>query len=163
APVAGLAPAQLMQATQALLLQWLRAASRRAPLLLVCEDVHWADASTLALLQRLIESLSGASLLLVLTTRPGFDAPWPDDALAEALHALVAADLLQRQGVPPQTRYSFRHALLQAAAEESLLRSARAATHGRIADTLEARFPGTVDAEPETLARHRSEAGEPRR
>jgi predicted ATPase/class 3 adenylate cyclase len=271
--VAALAPAALMQATQALLVDWLVAAAGRAPLLLVCEDLHWADASTLALLKRLLEAPLPPRTLLVLSARPDFTPPWGsiaqpetltlrrwpvsaiaalvrqlasprtlepallsriaeaadgvplyaeeiakavletnavaatqevpttlqasllarldrlDDArpvaqtaallgrefsfellasvvdlpaapLGAALHRLVAADLLRRHGTPPQARYAFRHALLQTAAAESLLRSARTQLHRRIADALQSRFGALVEAEPETLARHLAEAGE---
>jgi predicted ATPase len=86
------------------------------------------------------------------------DLSVPD--LARALHQLVDADLLRRRGAPPQARYAFRHALLQSAAADSLLRSARAQQHRRIAEALQARFTALVEAEPETLAHHLSEAGE---
>lgn len=277
APAAGAAalpPAQLMHATQALLIDWLAAIARRAPLLLVCEDLHWADPSTLALVKRLLDAPCARQVLLVLTARPHFNPPWPAealtanltlermpaDALAQlvrhvadsrplapallkqiveaadgvplyaeeiakavlesavdgraaievpstlqasllarldrlgpikplaqtaallgrefsfellaavadlpvaqldaALHQLVAADLLLRRGTPPQTRYSFRHALLQAAAADTLLRSTRTQLHRRIAVALQQRFAALVDAQPETLAHHLTEAGE---
>jgi class 3 adenylate cyclase/predicted ATPase len=272
---AELPPAQWMQATQEALLDWIAAAARRGPVLLVCEDLHWADASTLALLQRLVESARPPRLLALLTARPDFEPPWPADALAAALtlqrlpadtmaalvrqvagahtlpgalverivraadgvplyaeeitkavlaaeldehsaaievpatlqasllarldrlgpvkplaqtaallgrefsfellaavvdmpvaqlgpalQQLVTADLLRRRGTPPATRYTFRHALLQSAAADSLLRSARSQLHRRIAEALQTRFSARAEAEPETLAHHLTEAGE---
>lgn len=272
APARVLAPPVLMQATQHLLLSWLAAAVQMGPTLLLVEDVHWADPSTLALLRRWVdEGLPRA--LLVLTARPDFAAGGlqPDHtldlqrlpaaairavvqhvagpralpsalierivqtaegvplyaeevtrsvlasaddtrsldvpvtlqasltarldrmgpaktlaqtaallgrefsaelldavsdlkstALSQALQLLTEADILQLLPHAGASRYAFRHALLQAAAAESMLRTSRQAVHRRIADVLQSRFAGTVQAEPETLARHLTEAGETR-
>jgi len=46
------------------------------PLLVIVEDLHWSDASTLEFLELLIEQVSLASLLVVLTCRPVFELPW---------------------------------------------------------------------------------------
>jgi predicted ATPase len=62
-------------------------------------------------------------------------------------------------GLPPQATYVFKHALIQEAAYQSLLRSTRQQHHQRIAQVLETRFPGTVDTQPELLAHHYTEAG----
>jgi class 3 adenylate cyclase/predicted ATPase len=266
-------PAALMQALQTLLVDWLSAAARTGPALMLWEDVHWADPTTLALLKRLLEGGLPPGLLLVLTTRPDFTPPWRADAVAKTLvlermgvgairHVIqqvaggraLAPALVDRivhtaEGVPlyaeqitrsvldsatdavhievPATlhaslmarldrmgpakavaqtaallgrefspellaavcalprgelerslqqltqgdvlqtlpdlqppRYAFRHALLQVAAGESLLRTARQQTHARIAQVLRGQFPETVDAAPETLARHVTEAGD---
>lgn len=48
------------------------------PLLLVIEDLHWVDASTLELLDHLVEAVSSAKMLIVLTARPEFRARWTD-------------------------------------------------------------------------------------
>src|SRR5262249_6377619 len=55
--------------------------------------------------------------------------------------------------------YVFKHALIQDAAYESLLKSTRQQHHQRIAQVLEAQFPATVDQQPELLAHHYTEAG----
>jgi predicted ATPase len=47
-----------------------------SPLWLVIEDVHWADPSTLELLQLLLAPVAAVSLLVVMTSRPEFEAPW---------------------------------------------------------------------------------------
>ncbi|WP_395700874.1 AAA family ATPase [Aquabacterium sp.] len=284
--VVGWSPAELMQGTQALLLDWLTATSLRSPMLLVCEDLHWADPSTLRLIERLVERTPQTQgLLLLLTQRPDFDPPWlqqpdqdrielqrlpadvmrmlvrglateagagelppalverlvdtadgvplyaeeilravldgqdrgrgldtpwpaqmpttlhaslmarldrlgtakslaqtaallgrefsfellaavserPAPELSHGLHQLVSAGLLRRRGIAPQARYVFRHALLQAAAEESLLRSTRKQLHQRIAGVLASQFPAVLELEPETVARHFTEGGEPLR
>jgi predicted ATPase/class 3 adenylate cyclase len=278
---ASLAPSELMEGTQALLIEWLTAASVRAPMLVVCEDLHWADPSTLRLLQRLVAvAPSCRGLLVLLTQRPDFEPPWPLEAadgdlidlerlpedamrllirglvqeaqparalpddlqqriiemaegvplyaeeilravvdapeapgqtgsaavpttlsasllarldrlgpvkslaqtaallgrefsfellaavselptpeLGQGLHQLTSAGLLRRRGVAPQARYVFRHALLQAAAEESLLRGTRRTLHQRIGSVLQAQFPSVLELEPETVARHFTEGG----
>ncbi len=76
-----------------------------------------------------------------------------------ALDRLIAAGLLFRQGVPPQASYLFKHALVQDAAYGTLLRDARRALHGRIAETLESEFAEIAESQPELLARHCTEAG----
>lgn len=48
------------------------------PVLLVVEDLHWVDASSLELLEQLVESAAAARMLIVLTARPEFDPPWAD-------------------------------------------------------------------------------------
>jgi class 3 adenylate cyclase/tetratricopeptide (TPR) repeat protein len=269
----GLGPERLRQRTQETLREWLLAMAASRPMLLVIEDLHWADPSTLDLLPLLVDDAARARVLLVLTTRPGFDPPWqpaapvtevplprltpaeatlmvthvagtsslsarvveqivaktdgiplfveeltrmvleagpgPDGALAErripatlqdslmarldrldtakavaqlasaigrefshellaavaplapealarALGELVDADLLQRRGSGPRASYGFRHALIQDAAYESLLRATRQQHHARIAEVLASRFPQTP---PEVVAHHFTEAG----
>src|SRR5262249_13442843 len=62
-------------------------------------------------------------------------------------------------GVPPQSTYVFKHALIQDAAYQSLLKSTRQQYHQHIAEVLEAQFPETAEAQPELLAHHYTEAG----
>jgi len=82
-----------------------------------------------------------------------------DRTLQEELHRLVEAELLYQRGVPPQATYTFKHALIQDAAAQSLLKSTRLHYHQRIAQVLEAQFPGTTEGQPELLAHHYTEAG----
>jgi predicted ATPase len=79
--------------------------------------------------------------------------------LQSALDRLVTANLLFRQGVPPHATYLFKHALVQDAAYGTLLREPRRSLHARIAETLESQFPETAESQPESLARHYTEAG----
>ena len=67
--------------------------------------------------------------------------------------------LSTNRGVPPQATYTFKHALIQDAAYQSLLKSTRQQYHQRIAEVLEAQFPETAEAQPELLAHHFTEAG----
>ena len=83
----------------------------------------------------------------------------PKEALEEALAQLVRSELVFCRGQLPQAVYTFKHALVRDAAYSGLLRSRRAALHAMIADAFEQRFPEIVEAQPETLAHHLTEAG----
>jgi predicted ATPase len=74
---------------------------------------------------------------------------------------LVEAEFLYQQGLLPHATYVFKHALIQDAAYQSLLRSTRQQYHQRIAQVLEAQFPETVATQPELVAQHYTEAGCP--
>ena len=86
-------------------------------------------------------------------------APWDEATLQRGLHQLVEAEFLYQRGLPPQATYTFKHALIQDAAYQSLLRSTRQQYHQRIAQVLEAQFPELVETQPELLAHHYTEAG----
>jgi TOMM system kinase/cyclase fusion protein len=86
-------------------------------------------------------------------------APLKEVALREGLGRLAEAELLYQRGLPPKAVYTFKHALLQDTAYESLLESQRRELHGRIADALEKHFPDRVAREPEEIARHLEKAG----
>ena len=79
--------------------------------------------------------------------------------LQRGLHQLVEAELLYQQGSLPQATYVFKHALIQDAAYESLLKRTRQQYHQRIVQVLAERFPTMAAAEPELLAHHYTEAG----
>ncbi|MFX1554476.1 MAG: AAA family ATPase [Promethearchaeota archaeon] len=79
--------------------------------------------------------------------------------LRRELAQLVDAELVYQRGVPPHIRYIFKHALIQGAAYQSLLKSKRQQYHQRIARVLEERFPETGEVQPELLAHHYTEAG----
>lgn len=76
-----------------------------------------------------------------------------------ALDRLTESDLIFRRGLPPRERYIFKHALVQDAAYESLLKSARHELHARIAQVIEEQFPERAESEPEIVAHHLTEAG----
>jgi class 3 adenylate cyclase/predicted ATPase len=82
-----------------------------------------------------------------------------DAALQATLEQLVEANIFSVQGVPPHSDYHFRHALIQDAAYENLLRSRRQMLHRRVAEILRNRFPDTTAAEPELVAHHFTQAG----
>ena len=78
--------------------------------------------------------------------------------LQAGLGQLVDAELLYQRGRPPRARYTFKHALVQDAAYQSLLRRNRQQYHQQVAELLERKFPDVVEAQPELLAHHYSEA-----
>jgi class 3 adenylate cyclase/predicted ATPase len=78
--------------------------------------------------------------------------------LQRELGRLVEAEIVYQRGLPPQATYMFKHALIQDAAYQSLLKSTRQQYHQRIAQVLEEQFPETAEAEPELLAHHLTEA-----
>ncbi len=257
--------------TMELLAHWNLAISAIQPLVLLVEDLHWCDASSLELLGRIIAQGATARVLFVATARPEFTPPWParsnltsvqlarltkrqardmiatlagtalpvatldalvaradgvplyveeltkamaepgaargveaipasladslmarldrlsaakevaqraavlgrefgypllaavtgmDDAgLCQGLARLVDAEIVFQRGEPPEATYTFKHALVQEAAYESLLKRTRQQLHGRVVDVLRERFPERVEKEPELVARHAETAG----
>ena len=283
-PPVTLTPQRQRQRTFDTLLAWLHAEAQRWPVLVIVEDLHWVDPSTLELLGLLIDQSVQARLCLALTARPEFHPPWtmtahltsltlrrltpaqvehlathvagdkalppavlqevirktdgvplfveeltktvlesgllreqadhhelsgplPPLAIPATLHdalmarldrlaavkvvaqlgaaigrtfayeliqavaqldaatlqvalaQLVETEVVTQRGLPPQATYTFKHALIQDAAYQSLLRSTRQQYHQQIAQALEARFPDIREIQPELLAHHYAEAG----
>jgi serine phosphatase RsbU (regulator of sigma subunit)/predicted ATPase len=98
--VAGLAPAREREETFRALRQWLHAYSRKRPVLLVVEDLHWIDASTLEFLGQFIGEGPHNRILTVLTFRPEFKTPWP----ALAHQTTLALNRLTRRQVAEWVR-----------------------------------------------------------
>jgi TOMM system kinase/cyclase fusion protein len=72
-----ISPQLQRQKTLDALLTWVLALSERQPLVLLVEDLHWIDPTTLEWLGLLIGQCPMASILLILTSRPEFAPPWP--------------------------------------------------------------------------------------
>jgi len=279
-------PQKQKEETLRVLVDLCEAAARQRPALIVFEDMHWADPTSLEVLDLLIERTKGAPLLLVLTYRPEFQPRWtpqehisqltlarldaaqsaamvlgltagkplpgdlpqriltktdgvplfveeltksilesgelkdtgdryeyagashgitipatlralltarldrqsevkeiaqigaavgrkfsyelvaaaaqlPASRLEHALDGLVESGLAFRQGAASRATYRFKHALVRDAAYDSLLRSRRQELHRRIAAAIEQAFPALAQSEPETLAHHHTQAGQP--
>jgi len=86
-------------------------------------------------------------------------APTPAAQLDDSLVRLSESGLAFRRGTPPDAVYTFKHALVQEAAYDSLLKSRRQELHGKIARVIEQRFPNLTTTEPEVLAHHFTAAG----
>jgi predicted ATPase len=86
-------------------------------------------------------------------------APMSQAQLDDGLERLTESGLAFRRGAHPQAIYTFKHALVQDAAYDSMLKSRRQELHGTIARVLEERFPEIKDTEPELLAHHLTAAG----
>jgi tetratricopeptide (TPR) repeat protein len=69
-------PAQRKASTLALIVDEFLAAGETDPVLIVLEDAHWADATTLDMMTRLTDSIGRARALALVTARPDFLAPW---------------------------------------------------------------------------------------
>jgi predicted ATPase len=91
----------------------------------------------------------------VLQAASAMEAP----QLEQCLAPVIAAEILYQRGVPPHATYTFKHALIQDAAYQSLLKSTRQQYHQRIAQVVAERFPETAKTQPELLAYHYTEAG----
>jgi class 3 adenylate cyclase/predicted ATPase len=266
-----LSPEQQRKRLLTTLAGWLFGAPQ--PVVMAVEDLHWFDASSLELMQMLIEQAATARVMLVCTARPEFCAPWssrshhaqltlnrlsashvrelvasvvahsalsvetiekvvertggvplfveeltravlekggaepalheipatlhdslmarldrlgsakdvaqiasvigrefshellhaaseiPEDDLQAALAKLADAELIYANGIPPEATYTFKHALIQDAAYDALLKSKRKQVHVRVARVLEKHFADTAKTQPELLAHHYTEAG----
>ena len=264
------APEELRRRQLAAVVALLLAGARTQPVVLAFEDLHWADPTSLDLIQALAERGAQAPLLVVGTTRPEFRAPWgmrshhavvalapldrtevrrmvgeitaqqvlpqevvervsertggvplfveevtrlliergdtgsqavpptlqqslaarldrlgparevaqigavlgrdfvygllrdvadaDETTLQASLDRLADADLLFVEGAAPEAKYRFKHALIQDAAYESLLKSRRQALHCRAAELLR-NEPERAAAEPEVIAHHFTQAG----
>lgn len=84
-----------------------------------------------------------------------------EDELLGELALLVSSELLNQRGRPPQTRYTFKHALVQDAAYDSLVRKKRQEVHQRIGEALDVLFPDISERNPELVAHHFTQANVP--
>lgn len=87
-------------------------------------------------------------------------AELPDQDVAHELQRLVSADVLRQRGSAARGSFVFRHALIQEAAYQSLLKSSRQHYHSRVAAALGAGVCGDPAQQPEQLALHHEAAGE---
>ena len=118
----------------------------------------------MARLDRLDGDRDLAQLAATLGREFGYDllsaaADLDESTLQAELAKLVQADLLSPKGRPPHCQYIFKHALVENALYNALVKGKRQQFHGRIAETLESKFPQTTATQPELLAHHFTEAG----
>jgi predicted ATPase len=79
-PLPELSPPKRREATLTALLAQLEGLSALQPVLVVYEDIHWVDPTSLELLAVTVERLSQLRVLLLITARPEFTQPWPGHA-----------------------------------------------------------------------------------
>ena len=118
----------------------------------------------MARLDRLVTAKAVAQYAAVIGRQFAYDllkavSQLDEVTLQRELGRLVEAEIVYQRGVPPQSAYVFKHALIQDMAAASLLKSTRQHYHQRIAQVLERQFPDTVETQPELLAHHYTEAG----
>src|SRR5262249_25944138 len=83
-----------------------------------------------------------------------------ENELKSALARLTDSGLVLRRGLPPSATYAFKHALVQDAAYNTILKSRLQQLHARIANSILKRFPSMVQAEPEVVAHHYQMGGD---
>ena len=84
-----------------------------------------------------------------------------EQVLQSGLGQLVVDELLYQRGRPPRSRYLFKHALIQDAAYQSLLKRTRQQYHQQVAKLLEDRPPEVASTQPELVAHHYTQANCP--
>jgi predicted ATPase len=94
-PALTMVPEQKRRRLFAVLMGWVFGAARLQPLVMVVEDLHWLDPSTLELQQLLAEQGVTVPLMLLYTARPEFRAPWP----MRAHHAQITLNRLSARDV----------------------------------------------------------------
>ena len=94
-PPSPLSPEQQRRRLLATLVEWVLGSARAQPLVIATEDLHWADPSTLELIQLLVEQGATARLLLLYTARPEFRPPWP----LRAHHAQITLNRLSARDI----------------------------------------------------------------
>lgn len=82
-----------------------------------------------------------------------------DAELVPLLDQLVASELVHQRGVVPHALYTFKHALVQDAAYDTMLKGQRAEMHARIVEVYELEFPEMPERNPDVLAYHCAESG----
>jgi predicted ATPase len=75
-PTLELAPQQRRQMTLEALTAQLDALSQSKPVLMIFEDVHWVDPTSLEVLGRIVDRLRTLGVLLIITFRSEFEPPW---------------------------------------------------------------------------------------
>ncbi len=119
-PLPDLTPQRRKEKTlEALLAQMARLAARQ-PVLMLFEDAHWIDPTSLELLTLTVARASTLPLLLLVTARPEFTPPWPADAHV-TMQAL--ARLGRREGMTLVERSAGGKALPAAILEQILART----------------------------------------
>ena len=94
-PPSSLPAEQQRRRLLATLVEWVLGAARVQPTIIATEDLHWADPSTLELIQLLVEQGATARLLLLYTARPEFRAQWP----LRAHHTQITLNRLSSRNV----------------------------------------------------------------
>ena len=118
--MSALAPEELRRRQFAALTGWVIASARVQPVVLVFEDLHWADPTTLDVLRGLAERGALAPLFVVTTTRPEFRPPWS----TRSHHGTISLAPLDRQQVRDMVaELSARHALAKDVMEDVAART----------------------------------------
>ena len=154
--VPDLSPQRRKERTYAALHRRLFSRTRAGPLLMLFEDVHWADSSSLELFDGVVEQLADLPILLVISFRPDFTPPW----IGRAGSTLITLSRLDhRHSAELATRVAGRQRLAPAVLDhiiaqaegiplfiEELTRAAIDATDGPVAAARQDAVPGSSQA-----------------
>jgi class 3 adenylate cyclase len=108
-PALDLTPQQRRQRTLEALTSQLAELSRRNPVLMIFEDTHWVDPTSLEVLGRVVNGITTLRVLLIVTFRPEFNTPWMGQShvtgltlnrLGEREAAAIIARLVGDKGLP---------------------------------------------------------------
>ena len=108
-PALDLAPEQRRQRVLEALMSQLAGLARRQPVLMIFEDLHWIDPTSLEVLGRTVDRIKTLPALLIVTFRPEFNAPWVGQShvtsltlnrLGEREAAAIIADLAGNKALP---------------------------------------------------------------
>ena len=108
-PALDLTPQQRRQRTLEALTSQLAEIARRNPVLMIFEDTHWVDPTSLEVLGRVVNGIMTLRVLLIVTFRPEFNAPWLGQShvtsltlnrLGEREAAAIIARLVGDKGLP---------------------------------------------------------------
>ncbi len=94
---ASMAPERRLERTLEALVAWVRGLSRLQPLVLVVEDLHWCDPTSLDVLEGLLSGIASIPLLLVMTARPEFTDTWRHGDVVTSLDLEPFDDASMRQ------------------------------------------------------------------
>ena len=81
-----IAPQKRKQTIIELVTSLLTGLSKQTPMLLIIEDLHWVDPSTLELLDYLIKNIDKQNMHVIFTCRPSFDIPWEQTDSLKVIH-----------------------------------------------------------------------------
>ncbi|CAB3787943.1 hypothetical protein LMG28614_02618 [Paraburkholderia ultramafica] len=100
-PALNLTPQQYKEKTLGVMLAQIEGLAMRQPLLILFEDVHWVDPSSLEALDQLVDRIATLPVLLIVTFRPEFTSPWigrPEVTLLtlNRLHPRQRAEMIER-------------------------------------------------------------------
>jgi class 3 adenylate cyclase/tetratricopeptide (TPR) repeat protein len=108
-PALDLAPEQRRQKTLEALTSQLTELARRQPVLMIFEDAHWTDPTSLEAFGRTVDRIKALPALLIVTFRPDFNAPWAGQShvtslalnrLGEREAAAIIAQLVGNKELP---------------------------------------------------------------
>jgi class 3 adenylate cyclase/tetratricopeptide (TPR) repeat protein len=151
-PTIEVAAQERRRRTLAALIAQVEMLSQRAPALMIFEDVHWIDPTSLELLGRIVDRIQSLRVLLVATFRPEFDAPW----LGQPHVTAVTINRLTRREVGAMVGRVVGNKLLPASITQDIIER----TDG-IPLFVEEMTKAVLEAESEGAARHTVAAAPP--